>query len=508
MNIEEDVMYRVGLAGFIHETNTFSETPTPLEAFINQSGFYPELRKGEEILTFKEGRYNIAASGFLAAADGLDLEVVPLVWCGTEPSQPLSGETFDTLMDMILETLEANGPYDGLFLDLHGAMVYGDLQDGEAEILRRVRGAVGDIPVLVSYDLHGNIDPVCFDLATAMVGYRTYPHVDGFENGERCAHLLSTILQGSPIFGAFRLSPFLMPATTQATTKDPARSLYDFLEEVEKPEDVLSVTFMEGFPPCDLAHTGPSIFAYGVTQAAADEAVARLYQYILDHEDQFVCDLIPWDEAAKKAVEMAKTATAPIILADIQDNAGGGSPSDTTWLLESLVKYGAKQTVLGLIHDPEAAAAAFAAGEGAEVELDVGGKSLAGHHPFHARFKVVKLHDGDFMGTGPMVKDRKLNLGKMAQLLVDDVRVIVAAERMQALDQSLFRVVGVEPKEMKILALKSANHYRADFGPIASEIINVESPSGIIEDPSKIPYKHLREGVRLKGLGPVYHRPG
>ncbi|MCD4671315.1 MAG: M81 family metallopeptidase, partial [Anaerolineaceae bacterium] len=420
---------------------------------------------------------------------------------------PLSQETFDTVMTMILESLQANGPYDGLFLDLHGAMVYENLQDGEAEILRRVREIVGEIPIVTSFDLHGNIDPACFDLATAMVGYRTYPHVDGFENGERCAQLLLHIMQGNPIFGAFRQSPFLMPSTTQATTKDPAKSLYAFLEEGDQLEGVLSSTFMEGFPPCDLPHTGPSIFAYGVTQVAADQAVERLYQYILDREDQFICDLFPWDEAARKAVELAKSTQAPIILADIQDNAGGGSPSDSTWLLGSLVKYGAQKTVLGLIHDPEAAAAAFEAGEGAEIALSVGGKSLAGHHPFHARFKVVKLHDGDFLGTGPMVKDRKLNLGKMAQLLVDDVRVIVATERMQALDQSLFRVVGVEPKEMKILALKSANHYRADFGPIASQIINVESPSAIIEDPSKIPYTNLREGVRLKGLGPVYHRP-
>jgi len=501
-------MYRVGLAGFIHETNTFSETPTPLEAFINQSGFYPELRKDKDIFKFKEGRFNIAASGFLSAADDLNIEVVPLVWCGTEPSRPLSVETFDTLMAMIIESLKANGPYDGIFLDLHGAMVYGDLQDGEAEILRRVRAVVGSVPVVVSYDLHGNIDPACFDLATAMVGYRTYPHVDGFENGQRCAKLLAHIMRGGALFGAFRQSPFLLPATTQATTKDPARSLYEFLEEVDSKEGVLSTTFMEGFPPCDLPHTGPSIFTYAETQAAADEAADRLYQYILDHEDQFVCDLIPWDEAAKMAVELAGTVDAPIILADIQDNAGGGSPSDSTWLLESLVKYGAQKTALGLIHDAEAAEAAFAAGEGAEIELSVGGKSLKGHRPFHAKFKVVKVHDGDFMGTGPMVKGRKLNLGKMAQLLVDDVRVLVAAERMQALDQSLFRVVGVEPKEMKILALKSANHYRADFGPISGQIINVESPAAIIEDPSKIPYTRLREGVRLKGLGPEYHRKG
>ena len=501
-------MFRIGIAGFIHETNTFSEISTPLEAFIQQSGFYPELRKGEEILKFREGRFNIAASGFLFAADKLDMESVPLVWCGTEPSQPLSQETFDTLMGMILESLQQNRPYDGLFLDLHGAMVFGDLQDGETEILRRIRGVVGEIPIVVSFDLHGNIDPSCFELATAMIGYRTYPHVDGFENGERCAQVMDHILRDGQIHGAFRQLPFLMPSTTQATTKNPAKSMYEFLAAGDNLEDVLTATIMEGFPPCDLPHTGPSIFAYGRTQEAAEQAVARLYGYILDREGQFICDLVPWEEAAKQAVQLSKTASGPIILADIQDNAGGGSPSDSTWLLEALVKHGARKTALGLIHDPDAVAAAFAAGEGAELILDVGGKSLEGHHPFRARYQVVKLHEGDFLGSGPMVKDRVLNLGKMAQLLVDDVRVVVASERMQALDQSLFRVVGIEPADMKILALKSANHYRADFGPIASQIINVESPSAIIEDPSKIPYTRLREGVRLKGLGPVYHRPG
>ncbi|NMC77750.1 MAG: M81 family metallopeptidase, partial [Chloroflexi bacterium] len=356
-------------------------------------------------------------------------------------------------------------------------------------------------------DLHGNIPRECFDLATALVGYRTYPHVDGFENGERCARLLRYVMEGNPIFGAYRQLPFIMPSTTQPTTKDPAASMYKYLQEVEATSGILSATIMEGFPPCDLPDTGPTIFAYAPTQALADEAADKIYQYIIDREDQFVCDLLPWEEAVQKAIQMAKDASGPILLADIQDNAGGGSPSDTTWLLESLVAHKAPRTAVGLIYDPQSVQAAYQAGEGNEVELAVGGKSLPGHHPFRGKFRVVKLHEGDFIGTGPMVKDRVLNLGKMAQVQIDDVRVLLSSERMQALDQSLFRVVGVEPKEMKILALKSANHYRVDFGPISGGLINVEAPSAIIEDPSKIPYQHLREGVRLKGLGPVYHRP-
>jgi len=165
-----------------------------------------------------------------------------------------------------------------------------------------------------------------------------------------------------------------------------------------------------------------------------------------------------------------------------------------------------KRAAVGVIWDPKAAEAAHAAGEGSQVRIALGGHSLPGHTPFEAEYTVEKLHDGDFLGTGPMVKGRTLNLGKMAQLRIKGIRIVVSTDRMQALDKSLFRVVGIEPSEMAILVLKSANHYRADFGPISGGIINVDAPSAILEDPSKIAYTRLREGVRLKGKGPEFHK--
>ncbi|MCB2202633.1 M81 family metallopeptidase [bacterium] len=500
-------MKKIGLAGFIHETNTFSNTPTPLENFVNQSGFYPELMRGEEIFQLKEGRVNIAASGFMRKADELDLNVVPLVWCGTEPSQTVPQDVFDTIMGWILAALKENAPYDGLYLDLHGAMVFGDLQDGETEILRQVREVVGEIPIVASLDLHGNITPESFELADALVGYRTYPHVDGYEAGERSAVLMSYLMAGRPLYKAFRQSPFLMPATTQPTTIEPAKSLYGLIPEVESREGVLSASIMEGFNACDLHDTGPSVFTYADNQSSADHAADFLLNAMLEREGQFSVNMYSVDEAVNKAVELAKTADGPVLLIDVQDNAGGGSPSDTVWLLEELVTQDVQNAAVGVIWDPEAAAAAHEAGEGVEVEIAVGGKSLPGQKPFVAKFKVEKLFEGDFIGVGPMVKDRRLNLGKMAQLSHKGVRVAISTERMQALDRSLFQTVGIEPSEMKILVLKSANHYRADFGPIASEIINVDAPSAIIEDPVNIEYLHLREGVRLKGLGPEYKKP-
>jgi len=499
-------MKRIGLAGFIHETNTFSNTPTPVENFFNQSGFYPKLLSGNEIFQLKEGRQNFAASGFMHAAEQLNFEIIPFVWCGSEPSQPLSQSGFDQIMGLIMHEIRSQQPFDGIFLDLHGAMVYGDLQDGETEILKRIRSVVGDIPIVTSFDLHGNISQECFNLASAMVGYRTYPHIDGFENGQRCVAVMQHLLSSQPFFKSFRQSPFLMPATTQPTTIEPAKSLYATLDEVDRWDGVLSASIMEGFNACDLPHTGPTVFSYATNQEIAEQSADFLLDQIKQREAQFTVNMVSPETAVATAMQIAQTASQPVILVDVQDNAGGGSPSDTVWILNELIRKNAKNAAVGVVWDPQTAAAAHQAGEGSEVELELGGHSLPGHTPLKSTFKVIKLHEGDFLGTGPMVKGRNLNLGKMAHVCIGDIHIVVSSDRMQALDQSLFRIVGIEPDEMSILVLKSANHYRADFGPIACRIINVDAPSAIIEDPSKIPYTNLRDGVRLKGLGPIFHK--
>ena len=435
-------MKKIGVGGFLHETNTFSNTPTPLESFLNQSGSYPRLLKGKDVFELGEGRFNISASGFLAEAEHYGFEIAPLTWCGAEPSQPLKTADFEYLMNLLEEETRKEIPLDGLYLELHGAMVFGDLQDGEEEILRRMRDIVGDIPIVVSLDLHGNISPRSFELASAMVGYRTYPHIDEFETGQRSAEAMDYLLAGKPLFRAFRQSPFLMPATTQPTTKEPAQSLYAALNEMEKEPGVVSLTIIEGFNAVDLPDTGPSVFAYAQTQELADAYADRLLQEILDREPQFTVDMFPPEEAVEKALKMAAGTDKPIILVDVQDNAGGGSPSDTIWLLKALVEKQVKNAALGLVWDPQAAAKAHEAGEGARVRIALGGHTIPGQTPYEADYFVEKLYEGDFLGTGPMVGGRPLNLGKMAQLKLDDIRIVVSTDRMQALDQSFFRVVG------------------------------------------------------------------
>ena len=191
----------------------------------------------------------------------------------------------------------------------------------------------------------------------------------------------------------------------------------------------------------------------------------------------------------------------PTVLADVQDNPGAGATSDTTGLLRALVQGGAQGAVLALLWDPEAAAEAHQAGAGARLALALGGRfPAAGSGPYEAEVLVERLSDGRFQCTGEMYGGCEVALGKMALLrIVDplaDVRVIVSSLRFQCLDLAIFRHMGVEPAEQRILAVKSTVHYQADFAPIAGEIRHVGSPGANPCRLQRVPYRRLRSGLR------------
>ncbi|MCJ7626683.1 MAG: M81 family metallopeptidase [Anaerolineaceae bacterium] len=491
-------MKRIAIAGFSHETNTFSPIPTPYES-LKFSGV-------EEYLTMKGQKLNSAILGFSDSAEKLGYEIELLFSAGTAPSNQVELEAFNKVMGRMTAEISEKGPFDGVFLQLHGAMVYEGFNDGETEIIRRIRDVVGDIPIVASLDLHGNITEESIDLSTALVSCREYPHIDFYKTGERCAELMEHAFGGGPLFKAYRQIPFLPVLSTCSTFTEPCKSVYATIDEVEKDSCVLCVSIMEGFPPADAEFTGPSVFAYAITQEAADIAVDRLYEGFVSRESAFTSNLPDAEQGVKEAIELAKNEEKPVIISDGLDNPGGGSTSDTVWLLEQLVAQDAPETALGLMFDVEAAEQAHKAGEGSEITIDLGGKLMPDQKPFHGTFQVVKLYEGKFTGTGPLAGGMELDLGKLAQLKIGNVRIVVVSDRMQAADQSYFTVLGIDPKKMQILVLKSSNHYRADFQPISSHIIQVAAPAAMVEDPAHVAYKNLRDGIRLGGNGPAFKR--
>lgn len=496
-------MARIAVGGFQHETNTFAPTKARFEHFELADG-WPALTTGPELFEAVQG-INLPAAGFVDAAKQAGHELAPLLWCSATPLAHVERDAYERIAAMLLDELRRAGSLDALYLDLHGAMVTEHLEDGEGELLRRIRGVVGpDLPIVVSLDLHANITRAMVERATLLHAFRTYPHIDMADTGARSAMLLDRVLREGAPAKALRKPPFLIPLVWQCTMIEPAMTIYREVAALEH-GDVMSMTFTPGFSPADIAECGPGVVAYASTQAAADRAARRIEDLLLECEPAFAGEVYDPDAAVRHALGEVQKGRHPIVLADTQDNPGAGTDSDTMGLFEALVRNGAAGAVEGLICDPDAAAIAHQAGEGAEVTLELGDHSgLPGHHPLKGRFKVEKLGDGRFTATGPFYSGSRMQLGRMALLSLNGVRAVVSSRKQQAADQSMFRHLGIEPRDQPILALKSSVHFRADFQPIAAEILIVAAPGANPVDHLALPYRHLRKGVRLMPMGPVF----
>jgi microcystin degradation protein MlrC len=283
-------------------------------------------------------------------------------------------------------------------------------------------------------------------------------------------------------------------------------SIYRQVADAEK-DGAASASFAFGFPPADIAECGPVALGYGETQAAADRIADRLISAVNEAEPDFAGKVWQPDEAVAYARRRAGELKRPIVLADTQDNPGAGGNSDTVGLLESLVRGRAAKAVLANLYDPRTAEIAHRAGLGAEISLGIGAWSgMPGSAPFHGTFKVERLGDGTFDATGPFYRGNRIQLGPMACLRIGDVGIVVTSRKQQAADQAMLRHVGIEPSEQRILALKSSVHFRADFQPIAGEILIVAAPGANPVDHRALTYRRLRNGVRLMPMGEPFAR--
>lgn len=499
---------RVAVGGFQHETNTFAPIPTRWDDFQVPGG-WPPFTGGAPLLDMHG--LNVPFSGFIGAAEAWDL--VPLLWCAAEPGGTVEQATFDRIAGRMVELLRAAGPVDAVYLDLHGAMTTENHPDGEAELLRRIREAVGpDLPVAVSLDLHGNMSRAFFERASCVTIYRTYPHIDMAATGARAQALLAELLaRGRPFARAWRQLDYIIPITAQSTRREPAGRLYGMLPGLpgQSGGGVSSVDFVIGFPPADIPDNGASVFAYGDDQAAVDAAADAMLTALAGAETEFLNPLVPAAEAVRQAIHASAGASRPVVIADPQDNPGAGAVGDTTGLLRALLDEGARGAALSMLWDPAAAAQAHAAGVGAEIDVSLGGRfPEIGGAPVHTRAIVETLSDGVFMFTGPMFGGVTAHLGPSAclRLLHDraEVRVVVGSNRCQNADLAMFRAYGIDPLAQRILAVKSAVHFLGDYEPVADRVIFAEAPGANPCRLDALPFTRLRSGVRLGPRGPAF----
>lgn len=492
-------MPRIAIVGFQHETNTFGVTKAHFRDF-EEADAWPGLLIGDNVISGTAG-INLPSAGFIEAARiNPDIELVPILWCSAEPCSHVTDDAFEQIAKMILDGLQNAGRLDGIYLDLHGAMVTERFEDGEGELLSRIRSKVGnDLPLAVSLDLHANITVNMVRHASSITIFRTYPHLDMAETGKRAYRLLQRHLRGEHIFRAFRQAPFLIPLQAQYTGASPCRELYGNLDDIVH-HPVISADIAMGFSAADIYDLGPSVVSYATDQRTADIVADSLIEEIIAAEPNFDCEMMSSTEAVRTAKSLE--APGPVVIADVQDNPGAGGTSDTTGILTSLAEGSAKGALIGLLNDPEIAALAHRRGVGASFEAELGGKSgLPGQTPFKAHFQVEALSDGKFAFTGEMYRGAMAEIGPATVLRVlaegTDIQIAVGSKRCQCLDQAIFTHIGLCPLKARIIVVKSTVHFRADFQALASAILVAEAPGAFPCRLDQVPYRRLRAGVRV-----------
>ena len=491
---------RIALGGFLHESHSFAPRATTWQEFQSPGGF-PAYVRGARLFDAVRST-SVPSAGALDVAEPRGVDLVPLSWCFANPAGPVTEEAFERIAACLIADLATAmdaAPLDGVYLDLHGAMVAEHFPDAEGELLRRARAVVGpDVPIAISLDPHANVTALMAEKADVIVPFRTYPHVDMKAAGARAMELLlARVARGTPWPYAFRQLDYWTPLTMQCTMVSPMADVLAERAKLAAGNGIVELGFCFGFPYADFPGCGMAITCYAEDQAQADAAADTLKAYLDAHEADFAGGALPVEQGVARAIA-ASGQGKPVVIADTQDNPGGGGHGDTTGLLAELIRQDAPAT-LGMINDAESAEACHAAGEGAEIALKLGGKSDG--VPVHVQARVLRLTDGRFTCTGPMAAGNPADLGPSALIGIGRVKVLVVSRKMQALDQAMFRHAGIEPAAEQILALKSSVHFRADFQPIAQEVIVVAAPGPVVADPSSLPFAHLREGVRRRPLG-------
>jgi len=497
---------RVLVAGYQHETNTFAPTLADWGAFTRGDSFPAYVRGDEMPRTL--GGINIPVAGFLDAAKARRWTVVPSGWAGAIPSSYVTRDAFERIAGAICEDVEraqTSGGLDAIYLDLHGAAVAENADDSEGELLARLRATVGDaLPIVASLDLHANVTRRMLQLADALVSYRTYPHVDMAATGERAAELLARRIDAGrrePMHA--RRLPFLIPLNAQSTWLEPAKTFYAELEALDH-ESGAMLSFCMGFPAADFDECAPVVWGHG---SQAHEAVERLYARVAE-PTPWRLEIVDARDAVAQAMALAENASAPVVVADTQDNPGAGGDSNTTGMLHALLALGAGRrfpgrVALGLLFDRPAAEAAHAAGVGAEIDLALGTAvptftGLASDAPVRGRYKVLALGDGRCTLKGPMMHGLTVHLGPSACLEIDGVRIAVVSGKKQLLDRELLRMVGIHAEQMKVIVVKSSNHFRADFQPIASRVLVAKAAGPMAADPADLPWRKLAKSTRTR----------
>lgn len=472
---------RIAVCGFVHETNMFGSVKVDMDLLQRST------REGEVLRKCFSGSHSYVGGYFDEAAE-LGVEIVPIRLTSLKPSGPCVPEGVDLCRERTVELLKQawqEQPFDGIAMFMHGASAAEGHPDIEGEFLEAIRETLGyDIPIGMALDLHGNITPEMIKLSDLLIGCKEYPHVDEYERGRVMFRILCDMIKNNyrPAKALVKLPWHMVPAQG-CTLNGPGKDVLELLVKTEQEDpDMLQASFFQGFPYTDVPSCSVSVVVMAKTQESADKNARRIAQYAWDKRRDFDVPIYSAEQAVSLALEQPES---PVLIHESSDNPGGGTPGDGTFLLRELLRRDVPAAI-SFIYDSEVAQQAVSAGVGATIDCCLGGKSDRFHgEPIEIKGAYIKsICDGCFSRISPMGYGRMMDIGMTVCLVVGNVEIVVGGgakngilmPRTQTFDEGPFRITGVDWQHKKIVALKSAQHFKGWWGNQVKTMISCESP--------------------------------
>jgi len=488
---------RLLIAMMKHETNTFSPVPTPLARF----GHGPGPLYGDAAVAAYRGTGS-GLGAYLDLAEQERAEIVLPIAAGAPPSRPVDAAAFEHIAGVICDAV-AKGGFDGIMLDLHGAMVTESLEDGEGELLRRIRAIDPRTPIAVAYDMHANLYDAMIDNATVVCGYRTYPHIDTYDTAKRAGEILLRAMRGEarPVM-AWGNAPMLPHVMRQGSDDHPNRELQARCAAMMG-NGALAASLFTGFPHADIRNAGLSaVVVTDGDRALAEQLRDELLGQAWADREAFVYKIEPLDAALSRAAALPPPAAGegPIVLLDHYDNCASGGTMDTTVVLAAILERGLDNVAAFAIWDPPAVQQAIAAGIGAEVRLSIGGKTpmpqIPGEtQPLSVTGRVKTISSGRFRNKGPMGRGVLTDMGPSVVIDTGKVEIAVISRHVEPSDLNCFLALGIDPMQKRYVMLKSRVHWRAGLGKIAKAVVDCAGLGVCTSDYAQLSFRNVRRPI-------------
>src|SRR6516164_10048986 len=488
---------RLLIAMMKHETNTFSPVPTPLARFGNGPGpLYGEAA----IRAYRGTGTGLGAYLDLARREGAEI-VLPIA-AGAPPSGPVEDDAYAEITDRICAAA-AEGGFDGIMLDLHGAMVTRSLEDGEGQFLKRLRAIEPNTPIAVSLDMHANLYDVMIANATVVAGYRTYPHIDTYETAKLAGEILLRAIRGEvkPVM-TWRNEPMLPHVMRQGTDDHPNKELQHRCAAMSA-EGALAASLFTGFPHADITNAGLSaVVVTDGDRKLAEELRDELLGRAWVEREAFVYKLEPLAQsvARAKAMPPSQPGEGPVVLLDHYDNCASGGTMDTTVVLAEILRQGLEDIAVFAIYDPAAVQQAIAAGIGAEVSLSIGGMIKmpaipSESPPLTVTGTVKTISNGRYKNRGPMGRGAAMDMGATVVLDTGAAEIVLISRHVEPSDLNCLSSLGIDPLQKRYVMLKSRIHWRAGLGPMAKAVVECAGIGVCTSDYGQLKFDKVRRPI-------------